>query len=94
MCNFNVTLARAAAHDAGVAVWRAKYKYDAVRPFSAIGSLYRGKQVSAYGGPATGGVTVDDLPGEEWQSYATRHATLFASIHLCPQNSNKYYLFF
>lgn len=57
-----------AAHDAGVAVWRAKRKYDAVRPFSVINSLYANEMVTAYGGPGFG--TVDDLPGAEWQSCA------------------------
>ena len=56
------------SHDAGVAVWRAKRKFDAVRPFSAIHHLYANKSVTAYGGPGLG--TVDDLPGEDWQSCA------------------------
>ena len=56
------------AHDAGVAVWRAKRKFDAVRPFSAIHKLYANQSVRAYGGPGVG--TVDDLAGEDWQSCA------------------------
>ncbi|MFA1538327.1 vanadium-dependent haloperoxidase [Actinomadura monticuli] len=56
-----------AGFDALITSWYAKYKYNAVRPFSAIRFLYRGKRVTAWGGPGKG--TVDDIRGEEWQSY-------------------------
>lgn len=56
-----------AAYDTGIAVWRAKTRYDAVRPFSAIRKLYKGEEITAWGGPGRG--TVNDLPGELWNSY-------------------------
>jgi len=60
-------LTNAAAFDGGVATWKEKYKYDAVRPVSAIRFLYRNRVVSGWGGPGRG--TVNDLPGREWRSY-------------------------
>ncbi|MER7578052.1 vanadium-dependent haloperoxidase [Streptomyces sp. NPDC126514] len=64
--NYNLTV-QIAAHDAGVATWKEKYKYDAVRPFSAIRFLYGDKKLRAWGGPGKG--TVDDITGNEWESY-------------------------
>jgi hypothetical protein len=46
---------------------RQKYRFDAVRPVSAIRFLYRNQVVSGWGGPGRG--TVHDLPGTEWRSY-------------------------
>lgn len=60
-------LTNAAAFDAGIATWNEKYRYDAVRPFSAIHWLYGDRRVSAWGGPGKGRVT--DLPANEWRSY-------------------------
>ena len=60
-------LTNAAAFDGGIAIWREKYRYDVVRPTSAIRFLYRNRQISGWGGPGRG--TVDDLPGKEWRSY-------------------------
>lgn len=57
----------AAAFDAGIPVWVAKNKYDAVRPFSAIRFLNKNKKVTAWGGVGKG--TVHDMPGREWAPY-------------------------
>ncbi|MDX1613492.1 MAG: vanadium-dependent haloperoxidase [Candidatus Promineifilaceae bacterium] len=55
------------AFDTAIAFWNQKYKYDAVRPFSAIEYLYGHDPVTAWGGPYQG--TVTDLPASEWRSY-------------------------
>lgn len=60
-------LTNIASFDTGIAVWQEKTRFNAVRPFSAIAYLYEGREVTAWGGPYQG--TVNDLPGEEWQSY-------------------------
>lgn len=56
-----------AAFDGGIAIWNQKYRWDAVRPFSAIHYIYKDSTVTAWGGPGKG--TVDDLPASEWRSY-------------------------
>ncbi len=60
-------LTNMAAYDTGIVIWQEKTAYDAVRPFSAIRFLYKGKKITAWGGPGKG--TVTDMPGEEWTSY-------------------------
>jgi hypothetical protein len=60
-------LTNVAAFDTAIAVWKEKYRHDAVRPFSAIRYLYGDRPVTAWGGPGRG--TVSDIPGSEWQSY-------------------------
>lgn len=60
-------LTNLAAFDAAIAVWDAKYEYDAVRPVTAIRFLYGDDPVTAWGGPGEG--TVDDLPADQWRSY-------------------------
>lgn len=60
-------LVNVAAFDAGITVWDNKRKYDAVRPFSAIGYLYKNDNLTAWGGPGMG--TVSDLKGSEWRPY-------------------------
>jgi hypothetical protein len=60
-------LLNVAAFDTGIAVWKEKRRFDAVRPFSAIRYLYGNQPVTAWGGPGMG--TVTDLPGVEWRSY-------------------------
>ena len=60
-------LTNMAAFDAGIAVWKWKRAYDAVRPFSAIRHIYGDDPVTAWGGPAQG--TVFDLPASQWASY-------------------------
>jgi hypothetical protein len=56
-----------AAFDSAIAVWNEKYKWDAVRPFSAIHYVYGDRSVTAWGGPGKG--TVSDLPASQWRSY-------------------------
>lgn len=59
-------LTNMAAFDGGIATWQEKYRYDAVRPVTAIHWLYRGRSVTGWGGPGRGTVT---LPADEWRSY-------------------------
>ena len=59
-------LTNVAAFDAGIAAWRAKYRYDAVRPFSAIRHIYGDRRVTAWGGPGQGTVRIR---ASEWRSY-------------------------
>jgi hypothetical protein len=59
-------LTNMAAFDGGIVTWQEKYRYDAVRPVSAIRYLYRGRAVRGWGGPGRGTVT---LPADEWRSY-------------------------
>jgi hypothetical protein len=58
-----------ATFDAGIFVWQEKFRYDAVRPFTAIRYIYGDNPVTAWGGPGQG--TVHDMPGKEWRSYMT-----------------------
>lgn len=60
-------LTNVAEFDTAIAVWDNKYRYDAVRPFSAIRYLYGNREVTAWGGPGKG--TVYDIPATQWQSY-------------------------
>ena len=59
-------LTNAATFDGGIATWNEKYRFDAVRPVSAIRFLYGNRTVSGWGGPGKGTVR---LPGREWRSY-------------------------
>jgi hypothetical protein len=59
-------LTNAAAFDGGIATWKEKYRFDNVRPVSAIRLLYGKRTVRGWGGPGKGTVT---LPGSEWRSY-------------------------
>lgn len=59
-------LVNLAAFDTSIAVWNEKYRYDAVRPWSAVRYLYGDSLVTAWGGPGQGTV---DLPANEWQPY-------------------------
>jgi hypothetical protein len=52
--------------DASIAAWAAKYKWDFVRPITAIRSRYKGKPVTSWLGPYKGYGTV---PGEQWIPY-------------------------
>jgi hypothetical protein len=56
-----------AVFDTGIAVWNEKYRFDAVRPFSAIRHVYGDQPVTAWGGPGKG--TVSDLPASQWRAY-------------------------
>jgi hypothetical protein len=60
-------LTNLAAFDTAIAIWNEKFRYDAVRPFSAIRYLYKNRPVTAWGGPGKG--TVNDIPASEWRSY-------------------------
>jgi hypothetical protein len=60
-------LTNMAAFDGGIATWNEKYRYDAVRPVTAIRYLYGDRIITGWGGPGRG--TVTDLPGNEWRSY-------------------------
>ena len=52
--------------DASIAAWAAKYRWDFVRPITAIRSRYKGKQVSSWLGPYQG---YGQVPGEWWIPY-------------------------
>jgi hypothetical protein len=60
-------LTNMAAFDGGIATWNEKYRYDAVRPVTAIRYLYADRTITGWAGPGRG--VVDDLPGREWRSY-------------------------
>ena len=60
-------LTNMAAFDTAIAVWQEKERFDAVRPFSAIGYIYGDELVTAWGGPGQG--TVYDLKASDWPSY-------------------------
>ena len=60
-------LTNLAAFDGGIATWKEKVRYDAVRPTSAIRLLYKNRRIQGWAGPGRG--VVDDLPGSEWRSY-------------------------
>lgn len=60
-------LTNMAAFDTAIAIWQEKERFDAVRPFSAIGYIYGDQQVTAWGGPGKG--TVSDLKASDWSSY-------------------------
>jgi hypothetical protein len=52
--------------DAGIAAWAAKFKWDYVRPITAIRERYEGKQVTSWLGPYQGYGQVD---GSQWIPY-------------------------
>jgi hypothetical protein len=52
--------------DAGIGAWHAKYKYDFVRPITAIRQQYAGQTVTSWLGPYNGYGPVD---GSEWMPY-------------------------
>jgi hypothetical protein len=52
--------------DAGIASWNAKYRYDFVRPATAIRVRYTGEQVNSWLGPYQGYGMVD---GSQWRPY-------------------------
>lgn len=56
-----------ASFDVIIAVWHQKWRYDSVRPVSAVRHLYGDKKIRAWGGPGKG--TVDDITGKEWRGY-------------------------
>jgi hypothetical protein len=60
-------LVNMAAFDTAIAIWREKYRYNSVRPFSAIAYLHKYSNVTAWGGPGKG--TVTKMPANHWMSY-------------------------
>ena len=56
----------AAIHDAGIAAWAAKSKFDSVRPVTAIPFLFHGQTIMSWGGPFMGTVKMD---GGDWIPY-------------------------
>jgi len=60
-------LTNMAAFDTGIAVWKEKARWDAVRPTSAVRYVYGNRPVTAWGGPGKG--TVTDLPADQWKEY-------------------------
>ncbi|MFN7976612.1 MAG: vanadium-dependent haloperoxidase [Vicinamibacterales bacterium] len=60
-------LTNMAAFDAGIATWKEKYRFDTVRPTTAIHYLYGNRSITGWAGPGKGIVT--DLPAREWRSY-------------------------
>jgi hypothetical protein len=52
--------------DASIAAWASKYKWDFVRPITAIRSRYKGRQVTSWLGPYQG---YGQVPGEQWIPY-------------------------
>lgn len=56
-----------AAFDAGIAAWHEKYRFDSVRPYTAIPQIYGDNPVTAWGGIGKGLVT--DIPASEWRQY-------------------------
>ena len=49
-------LTNVAAFDGGIATWNQKYRYDAVRPVTAIRFLYGDRSISGWGGQGRGTV--------------------------------------
>jgi len=60
-------LVNLAAFDTSIAIWQEKFRHDAVRPFSAIGFIWKDNAVTSWGGPGLG--TVNDMPANQWKSY-------------------------
>jgi hypothetical protein len=52
--------------DVSVAAWAAKYKYDFVRPITAIRTQLKGKKVVSWLGPYLG---YGKVPAEQWRPY-------------------------
>jgi hypothetical protein len=52
--------------DASIAAWAVKYKWDFVRPITAIRSRYKGKPVTSWRGPYQG---YGQVLGEQWIPY-------------------------
>ena len=60
-------LVNVAAFDTAITIWLNKRRFDAVRPFTAIGVIYRNKSITAWGGPGQG--IIDDMTGNRWRPY-------------------------
>jgi len=55
-----------AIFDAGITCWGAKRAFNSVRPVTAIHYLFKGQQVTAWGGPYKGTI---QIRGDTWQPY-------------------------
>ncbi|HEX9472649.1 MAG TPA: vanadium-dependent haloperoxidase, partial [Steroidobacteraceae bacterium] len=55
-----------AIFDGGIVAWDAKRAFDSVRPATAVGFLFQGQQIQAWGGPFKGTVAMD---GSSWIPY-------------------------
>jgi hypothetical protein len=53
-------------YDAIKFMWRAKSKFDSVRPFTVINTLYKNQWIQSWGGPGKGTVW---MKGNEWAAY-------------------------
>jgi hypothetical protein len=52
--------------DSSIAAWREKYKWDFVRPVTAIREHYKGQLINSWKGPGQG---YGDVPAEQWMPY-------------------------
>jgi hypothetical protein len=52
--------------DAGIAAWYQKFKYDSVRPITAIREYYKGQMINSWLGPNLG---YGNVPAEQWKPY-------------------------
>jgi hypothetical protein len=78
-----------AIFDAGIVTWDAKRTFDSVRPATAIPFLFQGQQISAWGGPGRGTVTMDGrywipyqpstFPTPPFQEFISGHSTFSAA---------------
>lgn len=55
-----------ALHDAGIAAWSLKYRFDFARPVTAIREERRGQMIQAWAGPGRG---TQWIRGEDWTPY-------------------------
>lgn len=59
-------LSMLAAVDSSIVTWQEKWRYDAVRPVTAIQHVYGDELVTAWGGPGMGTM---EIPASQWRSY-------------------------
>lgn len=59
-------LSMLASVDSSIVTWQEKWRYDAVRPFSAVRHVYGDELVTAWGGPGMGTM---EIPASQWRSY-------------------------
>lgn len=59
-------LSMMAADDSSVVTWQEKWRYDAVRPVTAVQHVYGDELVTAWGGPGMGTM---EIPASQWRAY-------------------------
>ncbi len=59
-------LSMLAAVDSSIVTWQEKWRYDAVRPVTAVQHVYGDELVTAWGGPGMGTM---EIPASQWRSY-------------------------